>query len=60
MPCMKTARSSQVLDLALARRLARSGDARTIRLSAGLSLADVAGAVGVDLSTVSRLSLIHI
>jgi DNA-binding transcriptional regulator YiaG len=51
---MKTTTSRQVLDLARARRLARTGDARRIRQGAGLSLADVAGVVGVDVSTLSR------
>ena len=44
----------QLLALSLARRLAGSGEARAIRQSAGLSLKDVADAVGSTPSGVWR------
>lgn len=40
--------------LAGVRTLARRGEARTLRLDAGLSLADVAPEIGVDPSTLAR------
>jgi transcriptional regulator with XRE-family HTH domain len=49
-----TTTSEQVLDLARVRRLASSGEARRVRLAAGLSLYDLAGAVGVAAATVHR------
>lgn len=45
---------TEVLKLARVRRLAREGIARRVRLDAGLSLADVAEAVGVAVATLSR------
>lgn len=47
-------RSEQLLDLVGVRGLARSGRAREIRIAAGVSLADVAGAIGVAAGTVQR------
>jgi transcriptional regulator with XRE-family HTH domain len=44
----------QVIDLSLIRELARSGAARQIRENALLSLADLAKALGVHPSSVSR------
>jgi len=44
----------QLLSLTAARDLARSGRARELRLAARLSLAEMAGAVGVSAATVSR------
>lgn len=46
--------SDQLLDLVNVRAIARSGRAREIRVAAGLSLADVAGAIGVAAGTVQR------
>jgi transcriptional regulator with XRE-family HTH domain len=46
--------SKQVLELAEARRLARSGDARRIRQASGLSLSEVGAAVGVTPAAVSK------
>lgn len=43
-----------VVKLSRVRALARSGAARSIRVGAGLSLAEVAGPVGVSPSTVHR------
>ncbi len=43
-----------VLDLARARDLARSGTARAIRTSAGLSLREIAEAVGISTPTAYR------
>jgi len=42
------------LALAEARSYARSGYGRDVRVKAGLSLADVAGAIGVSTATVYR------
>jgi DNA-binding transcriptional regulator YiaG len=44
----------EVLELAEARRLLRSGEARDIRLRAGLSQTEVARSVGVTAGAVSR------
>jgi len=44
----------RVIALVLVRRLVTSGTAKEIRLGAGLSLADIATACGIDQSTVSR------
>lgn len=41
-------------DLLRARELARSGEARRLRLAAPLSLGEMARAVGVSVATVSR------
>lgn len=49
-----TTTNDQLLDLVSVRALARSGRAREIRAAAGLSLADVGGAVGVAAGTVQR------
>jgi DNA-binding transcriptional regulator YiaG len=46
--------SEQVLDLVRVRTLAKSGHGRDIRLAAGLSLADIADAIGVSSATVHR------
>lgn len=46
--------TDQLLDLVSVRALARSGQAREIRTDAGLSLADVGGAIGVAAGTVQR------
>ncbi len=45
---------TRALALADARSYARSGHGRDVRVSAGLSLADVAGAIGVSTATVHR------
>jgi len=49
-----TAANEQLLDLIGVRQLAKSGAARGIRTAAGLSLADVGGAIGVAAATVQR------
>jgi transcriptional regulator with XRE-family HTH domain len=46
--------SEQLLDLVEVRALAKSGRALRIRTAAGLSLADVAGAIGTTAATVNR------
>ena len=46
-----------VLDLSHVRRLARDGEARRIRVDAGLSLREVASAVGVSVAGLSRWEL---
>jgi DNA-binding transcriptional regulator YiaG len=46
--------SDQLLDLVQVRALTKSGRAREIRVAAGLSLADVAGAIGVSPACVQR------
>ena len=46
--------TTDVLEIARARDLARSGTGRTIRVSAGLSLSEVGQAVGIAASTVLR------
>ena len=46
--------TTDVLEIARARDLARSGTGRTIRVSAGLSLSEVGQAVGIAPSTVLR------
>lgn len=46
--------SEQLLDLVSARALAKSGEARHIRTAAGLSLADVGGAISVSAATIQR------
>jgi transcriptional regulator with XRE-family HTH domain len=46
--------TTALLRLTSARRLARTGRGRELRLGAGLSLGEVAGAVGVGESTVYR------
>lgn len=43
-----------VLDLTAVRALARSGRARELRLAAGLSLAELAAAIGVAAPTIHR------
>jgi len=45
---------AELLDLAEVRALAKSGRAREIRVDSALSLADVAGAIGVTAPTVQR------
>jgi DNA-binding transcriptional regulator YiaG len=47
-------RNEYLLNLVAVRTLASSGRARGIRISAGLSLADVGGAIGVTAATVQR------
>jgi transcriptional regulator with XRE-family HTH domain len=47
-------RPEHLLDLVIVRGLARTGAAREIRTGAGLSLADVGGAIGVAAATVQR------
>jgi DNA-binding transcriptional regulator YiaG len=49
-----TANTSRVLKLARARRLSTTGEARQVRLAQGLSLRDVAEAVGVGVTTLWR------
>jgi len=49
-----TTTSDRLLDLVEVRALAKSGRAREIRLRAGLSLADLGGAVGVSAPTIQR------
>jgi DNA-binding transcriptional regulator YiaG len=44
----------QALDLAEVRRLARSGEARRIRVDSGLSESEIAAAVGVSTAAISR------
>jgi DNA-binding transcriptional regulator YiaG len=44
----------EVLELAATRRLLRSGEARRIRLDAGLSQTEIARSVGVTAGAVSR------
>lgn len=44
----------RVVELSRIRSLARSGSARTVRLAAGLSLAEIAATVGVTSSAVFR------
>jgi len=46
--------TDEVIDLAKVRSLTRSGIARSIRLAAGLSLSEMAGAVGASISAVHR------
>lgn len=43
-----------ILRLATARRLSSSGEGRTLRTQAGLTLQEVATSVGVAISTLSR------
>jgi len=45
---------SRIVELVRVRRLARTGEARRIRLQSGLSLAEIADAVGVSVGAVSR------
>lgn len=45
---------TNLLDLAKAKRFAKSGAARMIRVQAGLSLAEVAAHVGVSPTTIFR------
>lgn len=47
-------RVEQAVDLARYRHIVASGDARDIRRAAGLSLSEVAGAVGVTKAAVIR------
>jgi transcriptional regulator with XRE-family HTH domain len=49
--------ADDVLTLVRVRKLAASGRARSIRLAAGLSLYDIAGAIGSTASTVQRWEL---
>lgn len=49
----------QVLALVAARRAAQSGQARRIRIAAGLSLADLAAALGVSRAALSRWECGH-
>ena len=44
----------EVLELAEARRLMRSGEARSIRVAGGLSLSEIARSIGVTPGAVSR------
>jgi DNA-binding transcriptional regulator YiaG len=46
--------AAQLLDLVDVRALAKSGRARVIRVDSGLSLADIAGAIGTTAPTVHR------
>lgn len=46
--------STDIVELARAKALVRSGAGRTVRQAAGLSLAEVGTALGVDPSTVYR------
>lgn len=46
--------STQLIDLLAARRFASTGEAHEIRTACGLSLADVAAAIGSTPATVSR------
>lgn len=43
-----------IQSIAKARRLAASGQGRTIRQAAGVTIRDIAEVIGVDVSTVSR------
>ncbi len=45
---------AQLFDLLEVRSLAQSGRAREIRLQHGLSLAEIAGAIGTTASTIQR------
>jgi transcriptional regulator with XRE-family HTH domain len=49
----------QVLALSATRRAAQSGQARRIRIAAGLSLADLAAALGVSRAALSRWETGH-
>jgi len=51
--------SKCVVELAAARRLAACGEAHRIREAAGLSLAEVAGAVGISIAALSRWETGH-
>lgn len=44
----------EVLELAEARRLLRSGEARDIRVAAGLSQSEIARSIGVTAGAISR------
>jgi transcriptional regulator with XRE-family HTH domain len=45
---------TELLMIARARRLSRSGEAKTLRLAAGLSIREVAGSIGSSPSAVWR------
>lgn len=51
---VRLATVEDLLDVSAARALARSGDARALRLRAGLALGDVAAALGVSSAAVQR------
>lgn len=54
MPYNAPVDTTQLVQVSRARQLSRSGAARSIRIAAGLSMSEVARAVGVEPSTILR------